>query len=226
MNSFRWIGIDESGKGDFFGYLVIAGVVVKNDKIEILKELNVRDSKKISDNRVIYLSKIIKQNFINSLVYISPKKFNELYKNFKNINKILAWGHSRVIKNLLKISNVNWIVIDKFTTKKYIEDFLTKEEKNVEKIEIIKGESDMAVAAASIIARAGFLLSLKKLSKEWQIEFPKGASYIVDKIGIEFVKKYGKDNLINVSKINFKNFKKIEEGVGNLFVNFKESKNV
>lgn len=226
MNSSKWIGIDESGKGDFFGYLIVAGVVVESDKLEILKELNVRDSKKISDNRVIYLSKIIKQNFINSVVSISPKKFNELYKNFKNINKILAWGHSRVIKNLLKISNINYIIIDKFTTKKYIEDFLTKEEKNIKKIEIIKGERDIGVAAASILARAGFLLSLNKLSKKWQIEFPKGASDIVDNVGIEFVKKYGKDNLINVSKINFKNFKKIEEGIDNLFVNFEESKNV
>lgn len=125
-NSFSWIGIDESGKGDFFGYLIVAGVVVDNEKIEILKEINVRDSKKISDNRVIYLSKVIKQNFTTSTVSISPKKFNELYKKFKNINKILAWGHSRVIKNLLNAENVDRIVIDKFTTKKYIENFFNR----------------------------------------------------------------------------------------------------
>ncbi len=219
-NSFSWIGIDESGKGDFFGYLIVAGVVVDNEKIEILKEINVRDSKKISDNRVIYLSKIIKQNFTTSNVSISPKKFNELYKKFKNINKILAWGHSRVIKNLLNSENVDRIVIDKFTTKKYIENFLTEEEKNIEKIEIIKGERDIGVASASIVARAGFLLSLKKLSETWQFEFPKGASNIVDKAGIEFVKKYGIENLTNVSKINFKNFKRIEEDLYKLSINF------
>jgi len=219
-NSFSWIGIDESGKGDFFGYLIVAGVVVDNEKIEILKEINVRDSKKISDNRVIYLSKVIKQNFTTSVVSISPKKFNTLYKKFKNINKILAWGHSRVIKNLLNAENVDRIVIDKFTTKKYIENFLTEEEKNIEKIEIIKGERDIGVAAASIVARAGFLLSLKKLSETWQFEFPKGASDIVDKAGIEFVKKYGIENLTNVSKINFKNFKRIEEDLYKLSINF------
>ena len=220
-NSFSWIGVDESGKGDFFGYLIIAGVIVNNNnKLDILKEINVRDSKKISDNRVIYLSKIIKQNFTTSTVSISPKKFNELYKKFKNINKILAWGHSRVIKNLLNAENVDRIVIDKFTTKKYIENFLTEEEKNIEKIEIIKGERDIGVAAASIVARAGFLLSLKKLSETWQFEFPKGASDIVDKAGIEFVKKYGIENLTNVSKINFKNFKRIEEDLYKLSINF------
>lgn len=98
--------------------------------------------------------------------------------------------------------------------------FLTEEEKNIEKIEIIKGERDIGVAAASIVARAGFLLSLKKLSETWQFEFPKGASDIVDKAGIEFVKKYGIENLTNVSKINFKNFKRIEEDLYKLSINF------
>lgn len=221
MNSFKWIGVDESGKGDFFGYLIIAGVVVNKEKLEILNEINVRDSKKISDNRVIYLSKIIKQNFINSVVSISPKKFNELYEKFKNINKILAWGHSRVLKNLLKITNVNKVIIDKFTAKNYIEGFLTNEEKNIDRIEIIKGENDIGVAAASIIARANFLLTLKKLSEKWDFEFPKGASEIVDKSGFKFVKKYGIENLKFVSKINFKNFKRIFE-----MSNFEEKENV
>jgi len=221
VNSFKWIGIDESGKGDFFGYLIIAGVVVNKEKLKILNEINVRDSKKISDNRVIYLAKIIKQNFINSVVSISPKKFNELYEKFKNINKILAWGHSRVLKNLLKITDINKVIIDKFTTKNYIENFLTEEEKNINRIEIIKGENDIGVAAASIIARANFLLTLNKLSEKWDFEFPKGASEIVDKLGFEFVKKYGIENLKFVSKINFKNFKRIFE-----MSNFEEKKNV
>lgn len=207
--SFKWIGIDESGKGDFFGHLIVAGVLVYREKLEILNKINVRDSKKISDNRIIYLAKIIKQNFLSSVVSISPKKFNELYENFKNINKILAWGHSRVLKNLLQITDADVVIIDKFTTKNYIEAFLTKEEKNINKLEIIKGENDIAVASASILARANFLLSLKKLSETWNFNFPKGASKIVDESSVEFVKKYGIENLKLVSKVNFKNFKRI-----------------
>lgn len=211
--SFKWIGIDESGKGDFFGHLIVAGVVVDKEKLEILNKMNVRDSKKISDNRIIYLAKIIKQNFLSSVVSISPKKFNELYEKFKNINKILAWSHSRVLKNLLQLEDVDKVIIDKFTTKNYIETFLTKEEKNINKLEIIKGENDIAVASASILARANFLISLKKLSEIWNFNLPKGASKIVDESGVEFIKKYGIENLKLVSKVNFRNFKRIYETI-------------
>lgn len=219
-NSFKWIGVDESGKGDFFGYLVIAGVIVSSDKLEILKDVNVRDSKKISDNRILFLSKIIKKNFPYSVVSISPKKFNELYKDFKNINKIVAWGHSRVLKNLLKIESVDKIVIDKFTTKNYIESFLNNGQKSIEKVEVVRGESDIGVASASILAREGFILSLKGLSKKWNFDFPKGAGEEVDQAGIEFAKKYGIEDLSLVSKINFKNFKRIVDFIEKSKLNF------
>lgn len=214
------VGIDEAGKGDFFGYLVVAGVIVKEEDLIFLKELNVRDSKKISDNKILYLSNIIKKKIINSIIYISPKKYNELYYKFKNLNKIVAWGHSRVIKNLLnREENIDKILIDKFTTKNYIENFLTEKEKKVERIEIVNGEKEIAIATASILARSGFLITLDKLKKEWKIDFYKGASDNVNNVGVEFVKKYGIENLEKVSKINFRNYKKIVESLNQLNFN-------
>ena len=99
------LGIDESGKGDFFGPLVIAGVVADKEGLHRLEQNGIRDSKKISDNRILHLSKWIKDNFIHSVVIIGPDKYNQLYGKIKNLNKLLAWGHSRVIENIVEENN-------------------------------------------------------------------------------------------------------------------------
>lgn len=210
-NFSKYIGIDESGKGDFFGNIVVAGVIFDKTKEEFFKDLNVRDSKKIEDKRIKFLAKEIKKNLFYEIVSITPKKFNELYKSFKNINVFLAWAYSKVILNLLKIEKVSLILIDKFTTKNYIDLFLKNKNINVERIEIIKGERDPAIACASIVARDSFLTSLTILERKWGFSFPKGGGEIVDKSGIEFVKKFGIEKLNEVAKINFRNYKKILE---------------
>ncbi len=208
---FSWIGVDESGKGDYFGYLVIAGVVIDKKREEELKKLNVRDSKKISDERIKKISKTIKSLLPFDVVRISPSRYNELYNKLKNINKILAWGHARVVENLLERHNVDLIIFDKFSSRDYIEKSIMKKGKNVDRVEIIKGERDIGVAAASIIARDEFLSTLEKLEKEWNFHFPKGASSIVDRYGVEFVKKFGFESLRKVAKYHFKNTEKIKK---------------
>jgi len=206
---FSWIGVDESGKGDYFGYLIIAGVVIDREKENELRKLNVRDSKKISDERIKKISKTIKSLLPFNVVRISPPKYNELYEKLKNINRILAWGHARVVENLLEKYNVDLIIFDKFSPKDYIERSIMKKGKNVDRVEIVRGERDIGIAAASIIARGEFLSTLEKLEKKWNFHFPKGAGSIVDKQGVEFVKKFGLESLKEVAKYHFKNTEKI-----------------
>lgn len=213
VNYFKWIAIDESGKGDFFGNLTVAGVIFEDSKKEFFTKLNVRDSKKISDSRIKYLSYIIRKNLKYQILSISPKRFNEIYKNFKNINILLGWAYSKIILNLIKKEKVPLIVVDKFTTKNYIDFFLKERIKDVEKIELVHGESDIGVASASILARDSFLKSLESLKEKWNFDFPKGANEITVEKGIEFVKKYGINSLKEVSKTNFKNYKKIIESL-------------
>lgn len=212
-NYSKWIGIDESGKGDFFGNLVVSGVIFDESKKELFKDLNIRDSKKISDLRIKYLSSIIKKNLKYETLSISPKRFNEIYKIFKNINMLLAWAYSKVILNLIDKEDVKLIIVDKFTTKNYIDLYLKEKSNLFEKIELIHGERDIAVASASIIARDSFLKSIDKLKEKWNFDFPKGANEITVEKGVEFVKKYGLPSLHEVAKINFRNYKKILEKI-------------
>ena len=115
MNEYiTHIGTDESGKGDFFGPLVIAGVMVDEKAAKLFVDAGIRDSKKITDKKILTLEPIIKQNSINSIVPISNGKYNELYANIKNLNKLLAWGHARVIENVLDQQTCEYALSDKF----------------------------------------------------------------------------------------------------------------
>src|SRR5881275_1998187 len=97
-------GVDESGKGDFFGPLVIAGVYVDRGIARKLLDASVQDSKRIgSDTRIRALSETIRKTAggLIETVLIGPQRYNELYTKFGNLNKLLGWGHARVIENLL-----------------------------------------------------------------------------------------------------------------------------
>ena len=209
--SFKYtarIGMDESGKGDYFGYLTVAAVCVnRNDQTE-LEKLNCRDSKKISDNRVLEIAKKIKNLCKFEVIKISPVKYNELYEEIRNINKILAWAHSRALENLLKRVNVELVIIDQFTKKSHFENSLFELGKQKKIVKFHGAESDMAVAAASIIARSEFLMSLKLLSDEFGIDFPKGHHRIME-TGKNFLQKYSAARLKEVAKLHFKTTRKI-----------------
>ena len=87
------IGIDESGKGDYFGPLVIAAVFVNAITQNELALMRVRDSKNISDGHILEMAPDIRTICPHSIVAIGPKKYNELYAKMKNLNRLLAWGH-------------------------------------------------------------------------------------------------------------------------------------
>lgn len=204
----KWIGVDEAGKGDYFGYLVVAGVVVDEMDEKKLKDLGVKDSKMLSDSTIAKLATRIKKVCRHEVVKISPEKYNMLHKKFKNLNKLLAWGHARVIENLLQKNEVDYIVTDKFGEESFLKKMLFEKGKKAKITQKIRAESDIAVAAASILARNDFLKTLKRLSMEVGYSLPKGATH-VEEAAKELVKKYDESVLNFVAKKHFKTTKRV-----------------
>jgi ribonuclease HIII len=198
------IGIDESGKGDFFGPLCIAGVQADEEKIKELLKLGVRDSKLIGDGTIRKISAQIKKTCPHAIVFISPKKYNELYANFHNLNRLLAWGHATAIGELVLKTDCRNVIIDQFANEYVVKHALKQKNLEVELTQQHRAEADPVVAAASILARAAFLEGLEKLGKQFEIELPKGASSQVIKVGKQLVRKFGKEVLEQVAKLHFK----------------------
>lgn len=211
-NFSSWIGTDESGKGDFFGPLIIASVAVEPKNLEVLSSFGIQDSKKLSDVQIEKLALKIKQNAIFSVVTITPAKYNQLYDKFKNLNRLLAWGHARAIENILDKEagkHIENAISDKFGNESLIKNALIDKGKKINLIQRVRAESDLAVAAASILARNEFVNRIARLSQEYGITLPKGASAEVLKAGKTFVEKHGKADLANVAKLHFKTTKEL-----------------
>jgi len=206
-----WIGTDESGKGDYFGPLVIGGVYVDPKARGVLSNLKVRDSKKISDNVIKELDFQIRSVCVYSVVVIGPEKYNLLYNKMKNLNKLLAWGHARVIENILLRVDCNKAISDQFGSELYIKNALMKLGKKIELIQTPKAEADLGVAAASILARAEFLRKMQRLSEQCGFELPKGASEKVNLAAQKILEQMGKDVLNRFVKLHFKNTNRITD---------------
>lgn len=206
-------GIDESGKGDFFGPLCVAGVYVNKPVIDAWKSLGVRDSKKVgSDRQIAELAAQIRttRGCIWTVVPIGNEAYNRLYKKMGSVNSMLAWGHARVIENLmLQRHRMDPLPVraisDQFATgKATVTNALMALGREIELIQRHKAESDVAVAAASILARDEFVSRLIQLGKQYELRLPKGASDAVDAAAKEFVAKFGADELRKVSKLHFR----------------------
>lgn len=198
------IGSDESGKGDYFGPLVIAAAFVTPEIEPDLKLMEVRDSKKISDGRVLELAKDLRQICKHSIVAIGPQRYNELYEKIRNLNRLLAWGHARALENLLEQVNCELAIADQFGDERFILNALLEKGKRIRLVQRPKAEEDLAVAAASILARAEFLTRLKRLSDEVGTSLPKGASPSVELAARMVVKKHGRERLSTIAKMHFK----------------------
>lgn len=209
--SEKVLGIDESGKGDFFGPLVIAGVLTDEKGAVILQRAGVKDSKKIADKKVLELAVWLTDNFVHSVVTIGPEKYNQLYLKIRNLNRLLAWGHSRIIENIADDNMIDLAISDKFGKTDFIERALMEKGKQIKLLQIVRAESIPQVAAASILARAGFIQYMEKLSHQFSMDLPKGAGELVDRAAGLFAAKYGIDALSKVAKIHFRNFKKVAE---------------
>jgi ribonuclease HIII len=207
------IGVDESGKGDFFGPLCIAGVYVNADILAAWKNAGVRDSKSIgSDKKIAEIAKIIRSTpgCVSTTVPIGNEAYNRLYAKMESVNTILAWGHARVIENLLgqapkMIPAPVRAISDQFAhSKEVTQKALMALGRDLELVQRHKAEEDLAVAAASILARDEFVSRLHRMSKEWDVLFPKGASREVEEAARIFIEKHGAQNLAKVAKTHFR----------------------
>lgn len=207
------IGIDESGKGDYFGPLVIAAVFVDATTQGELALMQVRDSKKISDGRILEMAPDIKTICPHSVIVIGPHKYNELYAKIRNLNRLLAWGHAKALENLLERVSCERAISDQFGNERLILNALQEKGRKIVLEQRAKAESDMAVAAASILARAEFLLRLKRLSNEVGTTLPKGASPAVELAARMIIKKHGQDRLDSVAKLHFKTTQAVLAGL-------------
>ena len=216
------IGVDESGKGDFFGPLVVAGVYINDSIARALDKMGVKDSKAItSDKKISKLAEGIRNisGCVHSVVPIGNASYNRLHQQMRNVNKILAWGHARVIENLLgQRDRMNpaplRAISDQFSrSKSTIQSALMEEGRQLELVQMHKAESDLAVAAASILARDVFVQRIKELSNEFDLELPKGASARVDQVGVEFLSKHGINKLGQAAKLHFRTTQKIKSSL-------------
>lgn len=209
-----WAGTDESGKGDFFGPLVVCGFICRKPMIPTLQELGIQDSKKLKDGQIEKIAKQLYARFLPQIetLVLMPSKYNELYARFrqqnKKLNEMLAWMHGRVILNLKKKHDFEGAVVDKFASDRTLLSSL-KGMKGINLKHEVRAEQDLAVAAASIIARHLFVKNLKMLSEKWELELPKGASKKVIASAQDFSEKYGKQKLQEVAKTHFKTFNEI-----------------
>jgi len=207
---FPIIGTDESGKGDYFGPLVSAGVYVDEQSAKELVACGVKDSKKATDSKNRELAqqipKICKGRF--AVIEISPEKYNDLYEQFrresKNLNTLLAWGHAKAIEEVLSKVDCGIAMADQFADEKFIAGKLQERGKKIRLVQVPKAEQNIAVAAASVLSRARFLDKLSKLGSEYKMELQKGASSDVIKNAKEFVRTYGKETLRKVAKLHFR----------------------
>ncbi len=206
-----WIGTDESGKGDYFGPLVSAAVYVDDQILERISALGVKDSKLLSDNRARDLAERIrilcKDHF--SEVVIAPEQYNRLYEDFqqedKTLNHLLAWGHYRALENLLAVVECENIIVDQFANEHYLRSrlFAKNPERKLNLIQMPRAEANLAVAAASILARDRFLTWIENMSRKYGL-LPKGASAEVVQAARAIVTRRGKEELRMIAKLHFK----------------------
>ena len=218
------IGTDEAGKGDFFGPLVTAGVYVDERTAKLLRTLSVCDSKLVSDRELRGLATNIRQvveDEKRAVIIVAPKRYNELYKQMrsegKNLNTLLAWAHTRAIEDLIGHGlKPKFILSDQFGDKRYIESRLMVDTRlsGVPVLQMHRPEADVAVAAASILARDAFLRWLEQAGKTLGLTVPKGASPKVIETGKLLVTRLGADALKDYAKVSFKTMNQIVPGSG------------
>lgn len=203
------IGIDESGKGDYFGPLVIAACFVAPWH-EVHLE-GVMDSKKLSDHRAIELADVIRKSCPHDVIVINPARYNEMHAKLRNLNRLLEWGHAKAAENVLALEGVECglIVSDQFANPAGLRRVMGIKNITIELESRVRAESDLAVAAASVLARAAFLEGLNRLGAELGVPLPKGAGPNVDATARNLVRERGASILAQVAKTHFKTTEKV-----------------
>ncbi len=208
------IGSDEVGTGDFFGPIVVTACFVDKKDVSFLKEIGIKDSKDLSDEDILKLvPKFIDKTPYESVV-LSNKEYNERYAEISNMNKIKAVLHNKVLYNMKnKIPDYDMIIVDEFAKSYIYYNYLRDIEPVVKNIKFVtKAEKkNYAVACAALISRYIFIKEFDKLSSQFGIVIPKGASALVDEVAVNLAKEHGIDILNDIAKLNFKNLDKVKE---------------
>jgi ribonuclease HIII len=203
------IGTDESGKGDFFGALAVAAVYVTPETAVELAAAGVRDCKLMNDSAVLMRAGHIQKITAHSVVVLMPEEYNARHDEEKNLNRILAWCHARAIEDVLEKVECDHVLTDQFGDKRLVEAALMEKGRKVILEQRPRAEENIAVAAASVLARAKVLDVLRELGDEYGTEFPKGAGEPVDAAARGFVRAFGKGELRKVAKVHFKNAQRL-----------------
>jgi ribonuclease HIII len=202
------IGCDEAGKGDFFGPLCVASFYFAPSQANFLLSLGVADSKTLTDSKIHHIATELKKSCAYEIVLIFPKKYNQLYEKFQNLNTLLGWAHVKAMTELSKKVDCNDVLLDQFVKPPFMQSLLNRTgNTHIKLTERTKGEEDIAVACASILARDAFVEGLEKLSKEVGMTLPKGASKQVILGGKKLLSTYGRGKLEEVSKLHFKTYR-------------------
>jgi ribonuclease HIII len=198
------IGADESGKGDYFGPLVAAACALEPDVARFLDEVPLRDSKTLSARDVAEGAETLRRVLKYEIVIINPRKYNELYDKFGNLNRLLAWAHATAIRKVVEKTGIKKILLDKFCDQGVVERALGASLVGLDFRMEVRAEANPAVAAASILARDAFVRSLKKLEREFDCKLPLGAGPPVTKALQALVADKGRAVLLDVAKLHFK----------------------
>ena len=203
-----WIGVDESGKGDFFGPLVSAAVLVAPAAADALTSAGVQDSKKLTDKRVRTLAPRVRAATDHAVTRLAPPRYNAMYADFreqgKRLNQVLAWAHVRSLRTLLEGRDPPaYVIVDQFADAAVMERAARGWTGDLRIVQFPRAESDVAVAAASILARDAFLDGLRDASRRAGVELPRGASARVVEAGREIVARGGREALGEVAKLHF-----------------------
>lgn len=210
------IGVDESGKGDVFGPLVITAVAVTNEAEATLLSHGVRDSKTLSKSRIYKLAELIKTLCSVEVLVLQPSDYNVTYEEFgRNLNRLLAWGHAQVISRLEQRTQAIEIISDQFGDPSLLEEYLEGSNISVPVLQRPHAESDVAVAAASIVARAEFLSAITAYSAQLGMEVPLGASEKAKQAVKNIYLQRGMDVLRTIAKLHFRTVTEVLKEVSN-----------
>ncbi len=210
-----WAGSDESGKGDFFGSLVVAAVVLDDGAAKKLEDAGVKDCKALTDKKITELEEVIMDSALAySVLELKPAVYNYRYQQVKNtggnLNKLLGLGHIAALSEAIsKRTDCEGALIDQFTPSDEVVNALKNKFPGIEFRQQPRAESNMAVAAASVLARAKFLRTMEALSNQAEMELPKGGSALATDAARLLAEKFGKDALNDYVKLHFANYQKI-----------------
>lgn len=201
------VGSDEVGTGDYYGPIVVTASFVSKDNIPFLNELGVRDSKKLSDEQILKIVPKIIKKIPYKTIMLSNKEYNDNYGKDMNMNKIKAVLHNKVLTEMVKDNDYDYIVVDQFEPEKSYYNHLSDVPNPLKGITFITKAEDkcLSVAVSSLISRYIFIKEMDKLGDKYGIFLPKGANYYVEDVGIKLVNKYGEKILHDIAKLNFSN---------------------